>query len=438
MRTKLLPIIALSFMAVSANAQVFFTQNFDGKTLANITSSTPDATQFNGVGTFVGTNNPPDDAATISIANDQAVLAKSKSSSSTGAAYLSRTTDMGAETQFIVMKFDMDITTASAATSALSLQFGNNFTADYVNESGTSSAATTFAFRINFNAVATNSFLVRANANTNGVANYSGNQTVRVFMNQTETSREYTGPDGSTGNIVAKNTFNVWVGNVKQYANNLAVTNAGVEVSNFKFILTGGPLTLKIDNISFTALEGTLPVSLSSFTGKLNGNATQLDWKTQSEQNNSHFDILRSTDGKVFELIGTKAGNGTTQQVSNYSFTEKAPLAGVIYYKLRQVDFDGKSEEFGPLAVESFLQSDKDLKAYLTNDGQLVLQVNAAKPGSAAVRITNIAGQKISESTINLNQGEKQFFVPANNLVKGIHVVTVQNGEFVQQVKFIK
>jgi 1,4-alpha-glucan branching enzyme len=95
----------------------------------------------------------------------------------------------------------------------------------------------------------------------------------------------------------------------------------------------------------FTNANLVLPVELMSFNAKLiqNSNAL-LTWSTASEKNNSHFDIERSEDGYDFVKVGTVKGKGNSTTLSKYDFTDKNLVNGTHYYRLRQVDFDGKNE----------------------------------------------------------------------------------------------
>ena len=67
----------------------------------------------------------------------------------------------------------------------------------------------------------------------------------------------------------------------------------------------------------------------------------QLDWKTASEKNASHFDVECSVDGKKFAAIGTIKASGTSSALTSYNFNDENPSNGLTYYRLRQVDFDG-------------------------------------------------------------------------------------------------
>jgi 1,4-alpha-glucan branching enzyme len=95
----------------------------------------------------------------------------------------------------------------------------------------------------------------------------------------------------------------------------------------------------------FTNANLALPVELMTFEAKLiqNNNAL-LTWSTASEKNNSHFEVERSADGKDFTKVGEVKGKGNSVTLSKYDFTDKNLVNGTHYYRLRQVDTDGKNE----------------------------------------------------------------------------------------------
>ncbi len=99
-------------------------------------------------------------------------------------------------------------------------------------------------------------------------------------------------------------------------------------------------------------LNVNLPVELSKFTARNAGTTVQLDWATDSEQDNSHFEVERSTDSRSWEVIGEVLGQGESFQRIDYAFIDKAPQDGVNYYRLRQVDFNGTYAYSSVEAVE--------------------------------------------------------------------------------------
>ncbi|MEJ7627195.1 MAG: T9SS type A sorting domain-containing protein [Ferruginibacter sp.] len=83
-----------------------------------------------------------------------------------------------------------------------------------------------------------------------------------------------------------------------------------------------------------------LPLRLLSFTaGKCNNNVC-LQWKTADEINVSYFEIERSEDGITFEKIKVQSAQNTT--IATYNTIDKDVLTGIVYYRLRSVDLDGK------------------------------------------------------------------------------------------------
>jgi hypothetical protein len=90
-----------------------------------------------------------------------------------------------------------------------------------------------------------------------------------------------------------------------------------------------------------------LPVELVYFEAKaIDNHQALLNWQTASELNNNYFDAERSYDAIHWEWVGKVAGNGTTNQLTDYSFTDKsiATSQNMAYYRLKQVDFDGTFE----------------------------------------------------------------------------------------------
>jgi hypothetical protein len=96
-----------------------------------------------------------------------------------------------------------------------------------------------------------------------------------------------------------------------------------------------------------------LPVEFLSFNAKMKDKIVELHWQTATETNNDYFVVQRSLDGVNWISIDSVNGAGTTNLVSNYSYTDDAPLFGVSYYRLKQVDFDLKFS-FSNVAMVNF------------------------------------------------------------------------------------
>lgn len=83
-----------------------------------------------------------------------------------------------------------------------------------------------------------------------------------------------------------------------------------------------------------------LPVQLLDFEGENRSGENRLFWTTLSEINNDYFTVERSTDALEFEAIGQLKGAGNSATQLDYEFIDKNPPSGIVYYRLRQTDFD--------------------------------------------------------------------------------------------------
>jgi len=186
-----------------------------------------------------------------------------------------------------------------------------------------------------------------------------------------------------------------------------------------------------------------LPVKLVSFSAMLNTDKVDLKWTTSSEKNVSHFSIEKSNDGANFSETGVVFANGNTSETKNYSFTDgniNTSQAGVIYYRLRSVDIDGKSE----------LSQVKTIRIGKKNE-QSISILTYPNPVSAEVRVTiptNWQGKKVSYELLNSNgqimqrniaaTGSQTESMNVNSLTPGFYIIKVTcNGETAQQ-KIIK
>jgi hypothetical protein len=85
-----------------------------------------------------------------------------------------------------------------------------------------------------------------------------------------------------------------------------------------------------------------LPLHLSDFSGRTNGNDNILFWSTLSESNSRDFEIERSTDGVQFGKIGEVPAAGNSSSIHSYTFTDYHPSADKYFYRLKQTDIDEK------------------------------------------------------------------------------------------------
>ena len=86
-----------------------------------------------------------------------------------------------------------------------------------------------------------------------------------------------------------------------------------------------------------------LPVELVDFSARPQGQEVALRWVTASELNNDYFVVERTLDGVSFERVAKVKGAGNSNSVLSYKATDHSPYKGTSFYRLKQVDYDGKS-----------------------------------------------------------------------------------------------
>ncbi len=92
-----------------------------------------------------------------------------------------------------------------------------------------------------------------------------------------------------------------------------------------------------------TVCTPVLPVTLLSFTAARQANGiVAINWSTAAEFNNDHYLVERSIDGRSFATIAKVGANTNAALTSNYSAIDRSPVFGLNYYRLTQVDKDGK------------------------------------------------------------------------------------------------
>ncbi len=198
--------------------------------------------------------------------------------------------------------------------------------------------------------------------------------------------------------------------------------SASLTISNFKVVHFG---TIP-----------TTPVTLIDFNGKATNNGIALNWQTASEQNNSHFILSRSSNGKDFSYLTRVEGNGTSNNINNYSYIDKTPFAGVNYYQLEQVDKDGTKTVNKSLYV-NYKSTDADFVVSRSSNNNLKITLNASRIEWSEIIITDIAGQVIYKGKHLLSEGKNEIEVPLSGSRQMVSVVYVQTETESKSAKLI-
>ncbi len=187
-----------------------------------------------------------------------------------------------------------------------------------------------------------------------------------------------------------------------------------------------------------------LPVTVSAFEAKRVGSDALVTWTTAQEQNNKGFNVQVSTDAKTYRTIGFVASETpSSSSAKNYSFTDtEKNKVGVRYYRLQQLDVDGKTAFFAPRAITfDGRATAAGLVAYPNPyTSELRVSLNSTVSGNATARITDMTGRVISQQVLPLTLGTNdQPIAGMSGLKTGLYMLNVKlpSGE-TQNLKVVK
>ncbi|HMI78833.1 MAG TPA: T9SS type A sorting domain-containing protein, partial [Ferruginibacter sp.] len=195
------------------------------------------------------------------------------------------------------------------------------------------------------------------------------------------------------------------VGSTLTYVDNGLVNLA----SGYYYIdITNGGSRIITAPVWYTRLDnGALPVTFGLFTAQKLAKAVKLSWTTEQEINSSHFIIERSADGRTWQNIATVAAAGNSNTRLTYTSYDNLPLNGTGYYRIKQVDKDGKFQ----VSVVRSVRFDMGYMVSITpNPAKDIVTVTMNKINStnSLIQFFDTAGnmvftEKTNQPAININ-----------------------------------
>ncbi len=182
-----------------------------------------------------------------------------------------------------------------------------------------------------------------------------------------------------------------------------------------------------------------LPINLLEFTGKLDAsNTAQLQWKAEKATNFSHFEIEHSVDGSAWAKAGSVSYADASSQ---YHFNHNNIAKGNNYYRLKQVDKDGRFEYSRVVVLNNKAGKIFNLvmQGNLVND-KVLFNLQTTTADVVAITIRNSNGQKmLQNSRQQLAAGSSAFSYSINNYAAGVYYIEAisQTGSRIT-AKFIK
>jgi hypothetical protein len=176
-----------------------------------------------------------------------------------------------------------------------------------------------------------------------------------------------------------------------------------------------------------------IPVELIDFKARKAKSAVEVQWSTATELNNKYYSIERSSDAKSFEKIGEISVYGNSQTIRNYTFMDEKPLNSVNYYRLRQVDLDGKETVYKTVSVHFGKNGATKIYPTVVKDN-INIELNTADNVSD-LTVVNLLGQVVKAQKLQNTEGVISLNV--SDLPNGSYILNVvsKSGNVSQQFK---
>ncbi|MFK7773170.1 MAG: T9SS type A sorting domain-containing protein [Saprospiraceae bacterium] len=195
-----------------------------------------------------------------------------------------------------------------------------------------------------------------------------------------------------------------------------------------KIDLNSSTEEVAIDNIVFSAGVA-LPVELISFTANPRKENIDLNWSTASEINNDKFEIEESQDGRDFQKIGEIKGNGTITNQQEYSFQVENPQNGISYFRLKQIDYDGRFE-YSKVVSVNFKSNHDEVEVFYPNpskSGMVSLNYASNQDNEIIVSVFDMSGKLITTRIKEVLTGSNNLSFDFSELNQGIYIVTFKD-----------
>ncbi|MGC4101794.1 T9SS type A sorting domain-containing protein [Ferruginibacter sp.] len=195
--------------------------------------------------------------------------------------------------------------------------------------------------------------------------------------------------------------------------------------------ITNGTSRIITSPIWYTRNDNALlAVKLNSFNVQKVDNTAKITWSTEQEINSSYFVIERSIDGRTWNAIATVAAAGNSSHRIDYSTYDYAPMRGVNYYRLKEVDKDNKYDYSD---IKKALFNSNYTAEVVPNPAKDAINLYISKTGTqqSTVQVLNAAGKLVYQTTT----AQTHLQINTATMSKGLYFVKVIDADNVTTLK---
>ena len=255
-----------------------------------------------------------------------------------------------------------------------------------------------------------------------------------VTMKTQWTAAEQSGDFNTARAYISHYRRGLWDRTATEVGATLVPATTDVYTMSRSNITSFSPFTVSSD------LSQPLPVELISFAARRADGAVYCTWTTASEKNNHYFALERSLNGQRFGEIGTLPGAGTSSAARTYALADRSPAAGTAYYRLRQVDKDGKAD-FSPVVTvkgAAFAAALAVTVAPNPSAGPVAVTVSTDEATTVQGTVRNVLGAVVQRFAQPVSAGAQAILLDLSGQPAGVYLLQVQSPQGIENLRVIK
>jgi Secretion system C-terminal sorting domain len=189
---------------------------------------------------------------------------------------------------------------------------------------------------------------------------------------------------------------------------------------------------------TLSSLNSPLPVGFILFNAKCEGNKVLVTWKTAQEQNSSHFNIERSSDGTHWTVISNLPAAGNSASERSYSFTDNNPVQNANY-RIGEYDLDGRVQ-YTSIVPSSCNMTDRFSLWPNPVHEMVFINIITGNESQAMIKVFDSKGALVKKQTTTVLQGSNQLSVDIRSLANGVYSLHVDwnHGQIQKAIQVIK
>lgn len=182
-----------------------------------------------------------------------------------------------------------------------------------------------------------------------------------------------------------------------------------------------------------------LPVTLTSFTARLQSGRVYLRWTAATENRNAYFTLERAGADQQFTTIGTVKGSGTSTSEKVYEYIDNSPLSNLSYYRLVQTDESNKKTYFEVRKMMNRIGASKLLSANPNPfKSELSAFIHVNRPQQVSIWITDMNGKRLMARQSLFAEGTTTVNLDIAALPSGIYLLKASSEGTTEISKIIK